>query len=489
MKTNNIITTAISATLITISVLSCKKALDIKQEMNIPNDQAITSVRDLENVATGAYDGLQSGNVMGGNLVVFADLLGDDAVVSTDQLYNFGTREIYDRATTVQITPLRDMWRDAYGVINRANNIIDIIDNNKLSGEDFDAAKDRLKGEALFIRGFVHFGIQRFWALPYDVDAQGANTQPGIPYRTLPTLSGMDPSQLEMPRNTVEQVYEYVIADLLAAEQLLTSAGVITCDEDVTGDSKYMYRSRASAMAAAAYLARVYFYKGDYINASLYAEKVISSNKYSLNTDLNEAFQTSGTSVTGEVIFQLMNTESDQSNAVAWSYAPSGGQKPLFMGSESLTGIFWDSKDKRRKSNNFISINPYTDETYVRKYVSRSPAYNICLLRLGEMHLIRAEANMSAGGNGDFTKASESYEAIRQRAYTTDYVPQTILLADYLDSVRVEHRREMCFEGDRYHNLKRMKQNINGLPYNDPSFLFKIPQEEMSGNSLMEQNP
>jgi hypothetical protein len=46
------------------------------------------------------------------------------------------------------------------------------------------------------------------------------------------------------------------------------------------------------------------------------------------------------------------------------------------------------------------------------------------------------------------------------------------------------------FEGDRYHNLKRMKQPLrNAVPYNDPSLLFKIPQEEMSGNNLMEQNP
>jgi len=59
-----------------------------------------------------------------------------------------------------------------------------------------------------------------------------------------------------------------------------------------------------------------------------------------------------------------------------------------------------------------------------------------------------------------------------------------------LDSVRLERRRELIAEGDRYHNIKRMKMNErDNVPWNDPSLLFKIPQEEMSGNPLMVQNP
>ncbi|NTW33050.1 MAG: RagB/SusD family nutrient uptake outer membrane protein, partial [Bacteroidetes bacterium] len=270
----------IPITLIVLLSLSCKKILDVDQKMNIPNDKAITSVNDLQSVLIGAYDGLQSGNVLGGNMVVYSDLLSDDTKVDETVLTNFGTREIYERITTVQLTPLRNMWAGAYSAINRANTVIYYVDNNLLSGTDFEKLKGQLKGEALFIRAIVHFEIMRFWSLPYDVDNQGSNTQLGVPYRTQPTFSGFE--DLSMARNTVEEVYTNVINDLKQSQTLLAAANIKKST------------ARASEMAAAAYLARVYFSKGDYVNASDYAATIINSGLYSLNTDLQSVFQTSG---------------------------------------------------------------------------------------------------------------------------------------------------------------------------------------------------
>ncbi|MBP7497217.1 MAG: RagB/SusD family nutrient uptake outer membrane protein [Bacteroidales bacterium] len=479
----------ISVIILIILSISCEKELELKPKMNILNEKAITSAKDLEAVLIGAYDGLQSGNVFGGNMIMFAELLSDDAQVNESKLNNFGTKEIYNRATTVQLNPLRDMWRDCYGVINRVNNVIYIINNNKISGADYEAAKTKLKAEALFIRATVHFELCRFWALPYDIDKQGQNTQPGIPYRTEPTLSGF--ANLAMARNSVEDVYKRVINDLTAAETLLDSAKIITST------------SRISAMACAAYLARVYFQKGDYIKASEAANRVITNKNaaYKLNDAdnvsfshlkqdgdyLKAIFQTPGDVATKESIFQLVNIESDQSNAITYNYATTDGTKPLFQPDTSFKYLF-DSKDKRRTK--YISINKFANTIDVKKYRSTNPSDNVCILRLAEMHLIRAEANISPGGNSNLDEAYESYNLLKERAYGKNYVPQTILASNLLDSVRVQRRREMCFEGDRYHNLKRMKQALrNGVSWNDPSLIFKIPQEEMSGNSLMTQNP
>ena len=59
-----------------------------------------------------------------------------------------------------------------------------------------------------------------------------------------------------------------------------------------------------------------------------------------------------------------------------------------------------------------------------------------------------------------------------------------------LEKIRLERRWELAFEGDRYFNLRRMKQPVRGgISYNDPSLLFKIPQEEIAGNPEIEQNP
>jgi hypothetical protein len=457
--------------LTTITFFSCKKILEVDQKINLPNDEAIKSVKDLEAVLIGAYDGIQSGNVLGGNMVLFSDLLADDTKVNEALLTSFGTKDIYDRATTMQDSPLRDMWAAAYAAINRANTVIYYVDNNLLSGGDFDKVKGQYKGEALFIRAVVHFEILRFWALPYDVNNPGGNNQLGAPYRTQPTLSGF--SNLAMARNTVEDVYAKVIADLKEAETLLAAANILKST------------NRASEMAATAYLARVYFYKGDYTDASINAEQVINSGLYSLNTNLISVFQTSGNTATSESIFQLVNIATDQSNSITYNYNPSDGSNPLFTGIDSLKYLYCSLDGRRTK---FISINPFANVNFVIKYKPANPEYNVSIIRLAEMYLIKAESDILAGNITQSTY--DSYTAVKKRAYGANWVDETIIQSNLLDSVRLEHRREMIFEGDRYHDLKRMKMNErDGIPWNSPSLLFKIPQEEMSGNPLMVQNP
>ena len=72
--------------LLITSLFSCKKTLDVSQTMNVESDKAITSAKDLEAVIIGAYDGLQSGNVLAGNMLVFSELLTDDSYINTGKL-------------------------------------------------------------------------------------------------------------------------------------------------------------------------------------------------------------------------------------------------------------------------------------------------------------------------------------------------------------------------------------------------------------------
>jgi hypothetical protein len=317
----------------------------------------------------------------------------------------------------------------------------------------------------------VHFEIMRFWALPYDVDNPGGNTQLGVPYRTEPTLDGF--SDLAMARNTVEDVYAKVIADIKEAKTLLADANIKKST------------SRASEMACAAYLARIYFQKGDYINAADKAEEVKSGYDSLKTVALSEVFQISGDQASGESIFQLVNIETDQSNGIIYSYSPSDGSSPLFTGIDSLKNLY-SSLDSRRTK--YISVNPFANIILIKKYKPANPEYNVSVIRLAEMYLIKAESNIFSGNVTPDTY--DCYTEVKERAYGSNWAAETIVQSPLLDSVRMDHRREMIFEGDRYHNLKRMKQSErDGIAWNDPSLIFKIPQEEMSGNPLMVQNP
>jgi hypothetical protein len=109
----------IALLLVFTSLFSCKKFLDIKPEQQLINESAMTTIKDLKAVLDGAYDGLQSSSVAGGDLTAFSDLMSDDFDVLPNKLGNFGTSEIYNGQTSVQIGALSEIWKQNYGVINR----------------------------------------------------------------------------------------------------------------------------------------------------------------------------------------------------------------------------------------------------------------------------------------------------------------------------------------------------------------------------------
>jgi len=462
---------------VVLALGSCKKLLNIDPVNSIPSDQAIETVQDLENLANSMYNALQGGSLYGGNFQMYGDLLAEDTQVDQSRLSPFGTLEIFQRATTIQISSLRDTWRQAYKVVNRANNIIRVVDENLLSGQDFNNQKIRLKADALFARALCHFELMRFWAQPYNVDTQGNNSQPGVPYRTQPTLSFEQ--DLAIARSSVEEVYNLVLQDLNTAEQLFVEAGVRSSTH------------RASEMAAVALMARVLFSKGDNIAASQAATKVISSNIFRLiPTDATEdplliPFRSTGYAKADEVIFQLAYTTF--SNSLNGSYSQIDNLPVFKFASESLMDSY--APTDLRKSKWYL-VNLITLNGRIKKYDRAQDVFlNVPVIRLAEMHLIRAEANMSANGNGNTTEALESYNAIRQRAFDTNFIAETGTV-QLLEKIRFERRWELCFENDRYHELKRLKMNLrDGISYNDPSLLFKIPQEEIAGNPSIEQNP
>lgn len=462
--------------LLTLVILfgSCESLLVVEPVTSIPADEAIQTTQDLENLANSMYNGLQGGSLYGGNFQLYADLLANDTEVDEGQLSPFGTLEIYQRSTTIQISTLRSTWREAYKVINRANNIIRVVDENLLSGSDFESRKDVLKAEALFVRALLHFELCRFWAQPYDVENQGGNNQAGVPYRSEPTLSFEQ--DLAIARATVEQVYTNVLNDLEQADDLFEQVGARKSTH------------RAAGMAAKALKARVLFSKGDYVAASDAATEVISSNLYSLGSgsnSLKEPFQATGYADVDESIFQLAFTTFD--NGLNEQYSQLNNLPVFRFSTDDLITSYAPGDD--RKTAWFLQ-NPVNQKGRIVKYDRPADVfYNVPVIRLAEMHLIRAEANMSSGGSGNVPEALASYNAIRERAFGDNFIEETGT-NQLLEKIQLERRWELCFENDRYHNLRRLKQPVrDGVAYNDASLLFKIPQEEIAGNPSIEQNP
>ncbi|MFT4681077.1 MAG: hypothetical protein ACI9YU_000914 [Flavobacteriales bacterium] len=460
-----------------LSTVGCKDFLDLDPVSQIPGDMAITSERDLQNLVVSMYNGIQSGSLYGSDLQLYGDLMVDDTQVEESQLSNFGTREIYQRASSIQLGLLRSTWSTAYRQINAANTVIRTIDHNVLGEALAPNKKDQFRAEALFIRAFCHFELVRFWALPYNVDARGSNDQMGIPYRTEATVS-LD-QDFNLARHSVEQVYRMALQDLDQAEAFFVLAGMTSSIH------------RSSERAANALKARIKFMSGDYIGASTEADKVINDNQFTLfdsadGDPLLIPFQTEGFKRPRQVIFQLVFTTFDHGLSGPYSQL---NNLPVFKSADNDFAASFNPNDQRLTK--WFLRNPLTGKARIKKYDKPQEVEfrNLPVIRLAEMHLIRAEANMSPGGNGNGSDALESYNLVRKRAFGTNHIEETST-NQLLEKIQFERRWEMCFENDRYHNAKRMKANLrDDVLYNDASLIFKIPQEEIAGNDLIIQNP
>jgi hypothetical protein len=481
---------------IIISLSACQKFLDIKPEQQLINDSAMTTERDLKAVLEGAYDGLQSSSVAGGDLTAFGDLMADDFDVLPNRLSNFGTSEIYNGQTSVQIGALSEMWKQHYSVINRANNVIRTIDLGSITGPEFNKNKNVYKAEALFMRAYCHYNLLQVFALPYNINNKGGNTQPGVVLRTQPTLNG--PNGLSKARATVEECYALIISDLNEAFNLMKAAGV---EQSI---------DRVSAMAAKAMLARVYFTIGFYTDATAAANEVIGSNKYLLanndgkdSTKIVSLFYNAGNSVVQyngkpEVIWQLVNTRDDNSGSLFGYYFSTYFMKVKTNVISSIDSL--DDRIIRTPSGSTVGGKSSftklitTGDWYTAKHnrpTGINYSSNVVLLRLSEMYLIKAEASALAT-NSVSTEASDAYNTLKLRNYGIgSYVAESFSdLSDFLTKIRAQRRIELLAEnGDRYTQLRRLGLPLRDGTSNYAKFLFKIPQEEMASNELMEQNP
>jgi hypothetical protein len=119
--------------------------------------------------------------------------------------------------------------------------------------------------------------------------------------------------------------------------------------------------------------------------------------------------------------------------------------------------------------------------------------FNMPVIRSAELILDRAEIN--AMGN-QANAALADVNVIRKRAGIPE-ISGSISNSAVLDSVRLERIRELCFDGDRVHDLRRMKADFgpgdrpgySAVPYNHWSLLLKVPTAELSNNPLCTDNP
>jgi len=442
----------------------CDKYLDLQPSQNIDEKIALTSDENVKLVLQGAYSQFALPGIYGGNILRNAELLGGNGEIKWVGTY-IDPRQLFNKTILTSNSEVEVQWTDSYKVINITNNILTSLDVVNA------ADKGKVEGEALFLRSLMYFDLVRFFADQYNFGA--ANTQLGVPLILTPT--GAIGESNMVTRNTVDEVYAKVIADLtLAASELPENNGVY-----------------ASSGAATALLARVYLQKGDYANARIAAHSVISSDVYTLMETYEGVLATQGPLEgsyvgvfnedinTSEDIFATQITTQDRFSSMTefFSVPQYGGRDGdieildahlnLYLVGDKRFDLFFNG-------NGSIECGKWNNQYGV-----------INLIRLAEMYLIRAECNSRLGLPYVGPSPLVDYNIIHTRAGLPAAGSVT------LDDILMERRLELAFEGFKIHDLRRLHQNVGALPFNDPKLLFPIPARELEANPKLktQQNP
>ena len=140
-------------TIIAILPTSCESWLELDPKNALPGEVILSSVSGNESLLMGVYDYLQSSSLYGRNMICTPEILADNCgLAQGGYMYRDAYRNIMGSGSNI--------WISAYEVIAMTNDIIGNIDNIEVSGEEA-KSRDRIKGEALFIRGLLYFDLLR----------------------------------------------------------------------------------------------------------------------------------------------------------------------------------------------------------------------------------------------------------------------------------------------------------------------------------------
>jgi len=430
----------------------CEDQLELQPFQEIGPDVALGTQENILNLLIGSYDEAGQVATFGGRTHMMADLLG-----STDEVSWNGTfldpRQIFQKQIFIDNGFVGGHWVNSYTVINQVNLVIDNL------GIIEDATvRATTEGEAKFLRALTYFDLVRLFGAQYQ--AGGGNSQAGVPLR----LTGITDfgADLSIERSTVEAVYTQILSDLSDAVSLLPASN---------GEFADQYAARALQ-------ARVYFQQGNYAAARDAANDVLANSGHSLASTFAGAFNND---VDGsEDIFTFQVTSQTGANGLITFYADQGnGGRGGDIGIEApYFALFDDAANDARAS--FTYVSPQNGETLTSKYTNQFG--NVPTLRIGEMHLIRAESNFREGTTVGLAPLAE-INALRARSGAA------ALGAVTLDLFFNERRLELAFEGHLIHDYKRTGRAVGTTPITDNSLLFPIPQGELDTNSLITQNP
>ncbi|HEX5652372.1 MAG TPA: RagB/SusD family nutrient uptake outer membrane protein [Chitinophagaceae bacterium] len=466
-----------------VTLVSCKKIIEVEETDLIAGATALKTVQNNEQTIIAAYGATQV--EMG---MLFNGVLSDELKVS--EFYNAGTVHEWQYGSTD--VGLRDNYTAVtpyYRVIDRVNRVLEFVDGADSTRPGDNTLRNRLKGEAFFLRAFCHFELFKYYCDNFNPDGLA------MPYMETSTI-------VPQPRIKMDPYFQKMIADVSAAKNLLPTS---------LSDIK-----RATRLAATGLQARIALYMRNWASAESFATEYISAIPLSPIGDFGGIWTDANTN---EQAWRLERTIAVGGRIGAlWRAGLSGGTPAnpqigtiTWQPSDELWNSFDQVNDVRFAAyliNEPILIAAGRNSHLVHKYsgtgyaTTNENVNNAKVFRTGEMYLIRAEARAE---QDKFTGANSAESDINtlRAARINGYVNEVFASkAAAITAIIQERFKELAFEGHRFWDLKRRGLPVERIPSDAPTtaaatlpvgnfrWLLPIPNAEIQASGgVIVQNP
>jgi len=425
---------------------------------------SVNTINDLQAVINGAYNRMSLTDYYGRDKIVLGEVFSDNASSNANS-NRFVAEARMDLLPTSAIA--ETLWARLYTVIGSANIVINA---EGITGDE--AEVNQIKGQAYVIRALAHFDLLTFYG-QQNVNGGGLSSL-GVPYVT----AFRDENSLFPARNTVQEVRDMAYADLTTAKGLM---------DDSVGNVEYINTYAASAVEA-----RIANYFGDWQRSLDAAEEVILSTNFSViskDAFLN-SFSIDGAS---NSIFEIAASETDNEGINGLANIYQQGSYGDVIALPNLAAIYEDTDVRGvTTADKEGVITEYANGTLrnTGKYPSYAPYKdNISVIRYEEMVLIYAEALLETTNPAEALIWLNKIPAERGATLYDAATKSNILL---------ERRKELAFEGFRFHDLARTKMDIpfvdvalqlhEGPTYGSFNYALPIPLAEDDANANLPQN-
>lgn len=453
----------------------CSDFLDVDSQEKVEAGDS-EEVYTPEMFVTGTY-GMFTDWDYAFSFLAITEIISDNADKGSSPTDPGGDKGLFDDLTfTSTAGSLESMWKRWYKTIGRATQAIEFTESYGLTDETY---KNRLIGEAKFLRAICYFYLVRGWG--------------GVPIQDRDLTI----------RASKEDVYAYIEQDLKDAMAALP--------EKYSDPAKDL--GRATKGAAQGLLSKVYLYEKKWQDAYDNATAVITTPAYGYDLiDYSLIWRLEGENK-AESLFEFQARGESPAHGIQQYSATQGARGTTGWGwgfntpTQNLLDAFNAESDNIRRDATIIFRNSTLydgrivgateNPMYNMKAYSSANAgsddtdKNIRYLRLGEIYLIQAEA---ANELGNTTGALTALNKIRGRV-NLDPVPDTTDKDVIRKAIWHERRLELAFEHDRWFDLIRTGEAKTAMTAAGKNFvegkheLFPIPDKQVLEYPTITQNP